>query len=99
MGKLLGSSSDIPLFVLAGDADHDRDIDVNDLGILATHWQQSPRTFSQGDFDYNGTVDVNDLGILATKWQQQLAASAPLKFAAKSAADRGTRRVLETLAL
>jgi hypothetical protein len=60
-------------FVLAGDADHDRDIDVNDLGILATNWQLSPRTFSQGDFDYTGTVDVNDLGILATKWQQQLA--------------------------
>jgi hypothetical protein len=46
---------------------------VADLGILATNWQQSPRTFSQGDFDYSGTVDVNDLGILASHWQQQLA--------------------------
>src|SRR5262245_19374020 len=65
-------------FSLAGDADHDRDVDVNDLGILATNWQQSPRTFSQGDFDYSGTVDVNDLGILASHWQQGLpATSAP----------------------
>jgi hypothetical protein len=64
--------------VLAGDADRDRDVDVNDLGILASNWQQSPRSFSQGDFDYSGTVDVNDLGILASHWQQQLAApSAP----------------------
>jgi hypothetical protein len=64
-------------FVLAGDADHDRDIDVNDLGILASNWQQSPRTFAQGDFDYSGTVDVNDLGILASHWQATLAPSAP----------------------
>jgi hypothetical protein len=64
-------------FVLAGDADRDRDVDVNDLGILASNWQQSPRTFSQGDFDYSGTVDVNDLGLLASRWQQGLPQSAP----------------------
>jgi hypothetical protein len=58
--------------VLAGDADHDADVDVNDLGILATNWQQSPRSFSQGDFDYSGTVEVNDLGILASRWQEVL---------------------------
>jgi hypothetical protein len=74
-GFALAASQAVPdFFVLAGDADHDRDIDVNDLGILASNWQQSPRTLSEGDFDYNGTVDVNDLGILASHWQQQLAA-------------------------
>jgi hypothetical protein len=77
-GHPLAGDYTFPFFVLAGDADHDRDVDVNDLGILATNWQQSPRTFSQGDFDYSGTVDVNDLGTLATRWQHQLAApSAP----------------------
>jgi extracellular elastinolytic metalloproteinase len=59
-------------YVLAGDANRDRKVDVGDLGILASNWQQSPRTFEQGDFDYSGTVDVNDLGILATKWQSDL---------------------------
>jgi hypothetical protein len=44
-------------------------VDVADLGILATNWQQSPRIFSQGDFNYDGSVDVADLGILATNWQ------------------------------
>jgi hypothetical protein len=72
-GAPLTSDFTLDFFVLAGDADHDRDVDVNDLGILATNWQQSPRTFAQGDFDYTGTVDVNDLGILATHWQQHLA--------------------------
>jgi hypothetical protein len=72
-GAPMAANSVLPFFFLAGDADHDRDVDVNDLGILATNWQQFPRTFSQGDFDYSGTVDVNDLGILATKWQETLA--------------------------
>jgi hypothetical protein len=45
-------------------------VDITDPGILATNWQQSPRTFSQGDFNYDGTVDITDLGILATNWQK-----------------------------
>jgi hypothetical protein len=85
-GHPLPADYTFDFFVLAGDADHDRDVDVNDLGILATNWQQSPRTFSQGDFDYSGTVDVNDLGILATRWQQNLAPpSAPVAVAPRKA--------------
>jgi hypothetical protein len=64
-------------FVLAGDANHDRTVDVTDLGFLATYWQESPRTFAQGDFNYDQTVDVTDLGILATNWQNSLPAPAP----------------------
>jgi hypothetical protein len=67
-----GPGTEIP-----GDADHDGDVDVIDLGILATNWQQTPRTFAQGDFDHNGTVDVNDLGILASHWQQSPGALLP----------------------
>jgi hypothetical protein len=72
-GNTLAADHVFDFFFLTADADHDRDIDVNDLGILASNWQQSPRTFSQGDFDYSGTVDVNDLGLLASAWQQSLA--------------------------
>jgi Rhamnogalacturonan I lyases beta-sheet domain/Bacterial Ig-like domain len=73
-GNPLASEYSFSLFVLAGDANRDRTVDVADLGILASNWQQSPRTFSQGNFDYsaNGLVDVNDLGILASQWQQTL---------------------------
>jgi hypothetical protein len=86
-GNSLAYSPLVNFFFLAGDADHDRDVDVNDLGILATNWQQSPRTFAQGDFDYSGTVDVNDLGILASHWQQQLALpSAPFNAGARKTA-------------
>jgi hypothetical protein len=71
-GNPMAADHDLPFFLLAEDADHDRDVDANDLGVLACNWQRSPRTFAQGDFDYNGAVNVNDLGILASHWQQTL---------------------------
>jgi hypothetical protein len=83
--------------VLAGDADRDRDVDVNDLGILASNWQQTPRTFGQGDFDYTGTVDVNDLGILASHWQQQLAQPSASFASAGSTSNRKSARLIELL--
>jgi rhamnogalacturonan endolyase len=92
-GNALVAEYSFALFALAGDADRDRDVDINDLGILASNWQQSPRTFSQGDFDYSQTVDVNDLGILASRWQQQLAAPA-----APARAARGPR-IIDQLGL
>lgn len=52
-----------------GDADSDFDVDLADLGALATnygigtggHWHL-------GDFDLDGDVDLNDLGTLATNY-------------------------------
>jgi hypothetical protein len=51
-----------------GDADIDGDVDINDLGILASNWQLSGDLL-HGDFDGNGVVNVGDLGILASSWQ------------------------------
>lgn len=62
-------------FVLAGDANHDRSIDITDLGILATNWQGTGRTYSHRDFNYDGAVDITDLGILMTNWQATLVRS------------------------
>jgi hypothetical protein len=73
VGIPMGTDYNFDFKFLQGDADNDGDVDVNDLGILATNWQRTQRTFSQGDFDYSGTVNVGDLGILATNWQQNLA--------------------------
>jgi hypothetical protein len=61
-------------FILAGDADHNRTVDINDLNVLATNFKQpGAKTFSQGDFNYDGTVDNADLAILAARWQTSLA--------------------------
>jgi autotransporter-associated beta strand protein len=71
-GSFHGLSVDSTMVLLsltfAGDADLDGDVDVADLGGLATNWQTSA-AWTGGDFDHNGTVDVNDLGLLATNWQ------------------------------
>jgi T5SS/PEP-CTERM-associated repeat protein len=58
--------------VFAGDADLDGDVDVADLGALATNWQSNANWLG-GDFDFNGTVNVNDLGLLASNWQAGVA--------------------------
>jgi hypothetical protein len=55
-----------------GDANLSGSVDVEDLGRLASNWQQSSRNWVQGNFDYDPArmVDVNDLGQLATNWQE-----------------------------
>jgi hypothetical protein len=68
----LAADYTLDFFFLSGDANHDRHVDVTDLGILATNWQRTGMTFSRGDFNYDGKVDVTDLGILATNWQKSL---------------------------
>ena len=61
-GVLVGDSYASDFFALAGDANHDRVVDVSDLGVLATNWQSSGKTFAQGDFNYDGNVDVTTWG-------------------------------------
>src|SRR5206468_11281416 len=61
-------------FILAGDVNHDRAVDVGDLGLLATNYGvTSGATWSQGDFNYDGSVDIADLGKLATNYGVTLA--------------------------
>ncbi len=55
-------------YTYLGDSNLDGQVDVTDLGALATNWQTS-NVWSGGDFDYSGFVDVTDLGALATNWQ------------------------------
>jgi hypothetical protein len=82
-----------------GDADIDDDVDINDLGILASNWQQTGDLY-HGDFDGNGVVDINDLGILASNWQVGVGApSLPEALAAfglpsNSVPEPGTMSVL-----
>ncbi len=57
--------------LLPGDADCDGDVDVTDLGILATNYGVTgpiAAVWGDGDFDQNGLVNVSDLGALATNY-------------------------------
>jgi hypothetical protein len=93
-GQTIDNLATLVRFTIAGDANLDRLVDVSDLGILATFWQTTGKTFTQGNFNYDSIVDVTDLGILATTWQTGLSApplSAPAaSLAATSAPIRST---------
>jgi autotransporter-associated beta strand protein len=67
-GQTVDTSSLLIKFTFPGDANLDGQVDVTDLGALATSWQTSA-PWTGGDFDYSGFVDVTDLGALATNWQ------------------------------
>jgi hypothetical protein len=67
-GQAVDSSSVLIKFTYAGDADLNGQVDVADLGKLASNWQTSG-PWTSGDFDYSGFVDVADLGLLASNWQ------------------------------
>ncbi len=62
---------------LKGDFDLDGDVDVSDLGILATNYgTASGATIFLGDSDFNGAVNVSDLGDLATYYNTDVWAAA-----------------------
>jgi hypothetical protein len=67
-GQPVDTSSILVKFTYFGDADLNGQVDVADLGVLATNWQTNA-PWTGGDFDYSGFVDVADLGLLATAWQ------------------------------
>lgn len=55
--------------LIAGDADADGDVDLSDLGALASlYGKASGAIWSDGDFDRDGDVDLNDLGSLASHY-------------------------------
>ncbi len=67
-GQTPDSTSLLIKFTYGGDANLDGQVDISDLGALATAWQTSA-PWTGGDFDYSGFVDISDLGLLATNWQ------------------------------
>lgn len=91
-GTFLATDATLDFFSLAGDANRDRVVDITDLGILATNWQGTNKSFNEGDFNYDGTVDITDLGILATNWQKALPAPAGSLSGGQDSAGAITRR-------
>ena len=75
-GNPLTANIVFDFFVFAGDANHDRNVNLDDFTRLAANFGR-PATFSQGDFDYTGFVDLDDFSILASRFGQTLVASPP----------------------
>jgi hypothetical protein len=59
--------------VLAGDVNHDRTVDFNDLVVLAQHYNgPAGALWADGDFTADGLVDFNDLVALAQNYNRTL---------------------------
>src|SRR5205085_4450889 len=68
-GNSLAKTYSFSFFVLAGDANRDRQVDTIDFNMLAGHYGQGG-TFSQGDFNYNGAIDAADTNLLVTNFDR-----------------------------
>lgn len=79
-------------FVLGGDANRDRRVDIMDLSALASNWQKSS-LFTSGNFNGDRIVDSADLAILAANWQTVLSA---VPEAAPASTMLGTRPASRT---
>lgn len=76
-GEEMTNDMILNFFVLSGDANRTRTVNLQDFDILAANFGQSPRDFTQGDFDYDGVVNLSDFNILSGQFGTVLEA-APL---------------------
>jgi hypothetical protein len=74
-------------FVLAGDANRDRVVNLRDFNALASNFGKSGRLFSQGDFNYDGQVTLADFNILANRFGQGVAPASSLARDMESGSD------------
>ena len=67
-GNAGDTTASLDFFVLAGDFNRDRSVNLSDFTVLANNFGQSGRTFSQGDANYDGVVNLSDFTILANRF-------------------------------
>ena len=70
-GAAMTDDFTLHFYVLAGDANRDRVVDLADFVILRNHFG-SAGLFSQGDFNYDGRVDLSDFVMLRNQFGKSL---------------------------
>lgn len=89
-GNQLTEGVTMDFFVLGGDANRDRSVDIADFSTLAANFN-APGTFSAGNFDYTGDVGIGDFAILAANFNVSLPAARASQAAAPADAAGATR--------
>ncbi len=79
----------VDFFALAGDANRDRAVALNDFTLLVSNFSKLNRSFSQGDFNYDDVVNLDDFTILAANFGRSVPVPADLPRAALAAAQPG----------
>ncbi|MGF1634391.1 MAG: agmatine deiminase family protein [Phycisphaerae bacterium] len=74
-GNTLATPFSDDFFVLAGDADRDRFVNLADFNLLAANFGRTDAPgFTKGDFNYDGVVNLADFNILAANFGAELPA-------------------------
>ena len=60
---------------LPGDANGDGKVDINDLTIVLSNYNQSGVNWNEGDFTGTGKVDINDLTIVLAHYNQSVSSA------------------------
>ena len=76
-GNKLARNQAWDFYVLAGDANRDRKVNIVDFSLVAAHYSRRA-TFTQGDFDYSGRVDADDLAVVLSRYQMRVNPSAAI---------------------
>ena len=68
LGQPVDETAILIRYTKYGDSDLDQDVDLSDLGNLASSYGQNNASIDwiNGDFDHDDDVDLSDLGTLAT---------------------------------
>ena len=67
-GTMLDSDYSADFFVLAGDFNRDRSVNLADFTVLANNFGRSGVGFGGGDANYDGSVNLSDFTILANRF-------------------------------
>lgn len=92
-GNGLANDYTVPFFILAGDANHDRVVDIMDFNVLAANFGKSGMLFSQGNVDRStdGLVSITDFNILAASFGKSVSAPAqPASLQSETSATTST---------
>ena len=96
-GNALAAGVTLDFFVFAGDANHDRKVDFDDLVLLAQNYNTlGGMTFDKGDFNYDGDADFDDLVILAQVYNTELPTVSPPPVMASPATTAARAKSAET---
>jgi hypothetical protein len=90
-GNVLGHDLTLDFFVLAGDANRDRVVGIDDLSLLAQNYNKTGRTYATADFNNDGLTDIDDLNVLAQNYGQSVPAPPPALTVAKAAATQSAK--------
>lgn len=75
-GNAVDSTTLLVKYTWYGDGNLDGAVNIQDLYLLASHFNTAGTDWTGGDFNYDGLTNAVDLGLLARNWQAGI--SAPL---------------------